>query len=314
MKNKATKLFLFGISSALAFAGASLLSGLDKHSFEVKAEEDPIYSYYASVTDSVLADKGKLFSTLQKIQWDAFKGNTKGYSALWGMYRYTDKRDDGHVRDYYSNITNYTFTIDQDGQGKQSSQGQYENYVYNREHSIPKSWWGGSTDAGTPGTDIFIVIPTDAYVNSKRSNFPYGETDGTTFKSQNNFSKFGSSKVSGYSGNVFEPNDIYKGFLARTYFYAVATWNTGTYATNTNFRDAYGSSIFTSDYSAPNYGLSNYAKDLFYRWHSEHPVTDWEIARNEACYNIQGNRNPFIDHPEYLDIIWGNGSGAVAVF
>ena len=68
-------------------------------------------------------------------------------------------------------------------------------------------------------SDLFNVYPTDKLVNNKRSNYPYGETNGEIYKSDNGFSKLGTCTFPEYSGTVFEPNDQYKGDFARAYFY-----------------------------------------------------------------------------------------------
>ncbi len=90
-----------------------------------------------------------------------------------------------------------------------------EGSGYNREHSWPSSWYGGS---GTPYTDVFMVYPTDNEVNNKRGSYPYGEVNSPTWTSLNGC-KLGPCSYPGYSGTVFEPIDEYKGDFARTYFY-----------------------------------------------------------------------------------------------
>lgn len=85
------------------------------------------------------------------------------YDALWDCFRTTDVRDDGKVWDMYSSITNFTFGSDQAGNYKN------EGDVYNREHSMPKSWFN---DARPMYTDLVHLVPTDGYVNGRRSNYP----------------------------------------------------------------------------------------------------------------------------------------------
>ena len=70
-------------------------------------------------------------------------------------------------------------------------------------------------------SDIVHVLPTDCYVNNRRSSYPFGEVGNATYTSNNGYSKLGSCKTSGYSGTVFEPNDEIKGDIARIYFYMV---------------------------------------------------------------------------------------------
>lgn len=148
------------------------------------------------------------------------------YDALWTHYETTDKRADGKVWDMYSNTSNFTFGTDQD----RGSGGNTEGDKYNREHSFPNSWFGGQK-GHIAYADLFHLYPTDKLVNNRRGNNPFGENNGEKYSSSTNFSKLGNCTYSGYTGVCFEPNDIYKGDFARTYFYMVtryeneiATW------------------------------------------------------------------------------------------
>lgn len=239
--------------------------------------------YYASVDDT---SASTLFSSLRTI---INSGASIGsYDALWTSYKTTDVGDDGKIVDIYSNTTSFTPGSDQCG--TYSSEGD----CYNREHTIPKSWWGGAKT--NQGADLFIVYPSDGKVNGMRSNYPFGEVSNATYASNNNYSLLGSSKYSVNADKVFEPNDEWKGDMARVYFYAATKWS--------------GSNGWTSGEGATCFGnntyvLTDYAVNLFVKWHLEDPPSDYEIARNSKVYSIQGNRNPYIDHPEYVTTIWG---------
>ena len=184
---------------------------------------------------------------------------------------------------------------------------------YNREHSVPKSWFNEATPLYS---DAFHLYPTNCQVNSYRGNEPYGECSGGT-KSGNSAAKplgrKGKSTFSGYTsvGTVYEPDDEFKGDLARTYFYMVTCYM------STNFTQAAGGkTMFT--YSGSRADLSAYSVALLLKWHRQDPVSDRELARNEVIYGNstynkckykQGNRNPFIDYPELAEYIWGNKKG-----
>lgn len=235
--------------------------------------------------------------------WDAVKvaANTnysKGsYDGLYTWYASTDKRADGYLNDYYSNITNYTFNKS-DQCGNYSKEGD----CYNREHTIPQSWWGGGTN--NQGCDVYIVLPTDGKINGIRSNYPLGETNGSSKDSAGHYSKFGTSNFDGYSGSVFEVNDRWKGDFARIYFYALTKWNDVSFTQDSQHN---GKIVFqegTTRNASNNFGLTSYAVALFKKWHKQDPVDDWELARNNAAASKQGNRNPYIDHPEYADYLW----------
>ncbi len=217
---------------------------------------------------------------------------------MWTTYGSAYRRSDNKLFDYYSNTTSYVI-----GGNAQGASYKKEGDAYNREHSIPQSWWGGGTSKGTQGADPFIVVPTDGYVNNRRSNYPFGMVNSTTYTSNNNFCKLGSAVTSwGYTGTVFEPDDSLKGDFARIYFYAIAK-----YSNSYNWTQGEGSSSFSGSAST-NYGLTNYAVKLFSYWSNLDPVSEWEMSVNNNLASIQGNRNPFIDHPEYANTLWGSNS------
>jgi len=218
--------------------------------------------------------------------------STLSYSSLWQAFQSTDiNPNNGKVWDIYSyyNDTqaNYYFTYSSDQCGGYSSEGD----CYNREHSIPKSWFD---DQSPMVSDLMHIYPTDGFVNGKRGNLPLGEVN-NAFWTSSNGSKLGNCAVSGYSNTVFEPNDHYKGDLARTYFYMCVCYmdkNLG-YGTESMFSGG---------------SLKPWALQMLIRWHNEDPVSQKEIDRNNAVYTLQHNRNPFIDHPELVGKIFGADS------
>ena len=211
----------------------------------------------------------------------------KSYKELWTVYRTTDRRPDGKLYDIYSNTTNYVI-----GSKAQGANYSGEGDAYNREHTMPKSWFNS---ASPMVSDAFHVMPSDGYVNNRRSNFPYGETKGERYQSNNGYSKLGKCTLPGYSGTVFEPNDEYKGDLARVYFYMatcyesqIANWN---------------SDVMSHNKYRP---YVKWQMDMLMKWAKQDPVSEKEKARNEAVYKVQGNRNPFVDYPELEDYLWGD--------
>jgi hypothetical protein len=162
--------------------------------------------------------------------------------------------------------------------------------MYNREHSVPQSWFG----SGGIKSDIVHVLPTDGYVNNRRSNYPFGEVANATYQSQQGYCKLGSCKTSGYSGTVFEVNDEIKGDMARIYFYMITRYQSEC--------GGWGHDVFTSTYP----GLETWALDMMMRWSKQDPVDAREIARNNAVYEVQGNRNPYVDYPGLEDYTWGD--------
>ncbi|MCM1111355.1 MAG: endonuclease [Clostridium sp.] len=165
----------------------------------------------------------------------------------------------------------------------------------NREHSFPKSWWGGATNIPAY-VDLFHLYPAEADANMAKSNYPLGVVTGTpTF--DNGISRVGRGVNSGGAAYVYEPDDDYKGDFARTYFYIVTCYQDLTWKYQYMARNgAYPT-------------LQTWAIDLLLDWHRKDPVSQKEIDRNETVYRIQNNRNPFIDYPDLAEYIWGNKMG-----
>lgn len=212
------------------------------------------------------------------------------YGGLWDIYDETDVRPDGTIWDMYSTCT-WTFEVNQCG-----------NYstvcdCYNREHSIPKSWFNDRTPMYT---DAHHLYPTDGRVNGQRGNYPFGEcANGSTLS--RGLGRLGSSTFPGYSGTVFEPVDEYKGDFARTYFYFVTRYQ-DKMSTFTTASTSFAGNTYPS--------LNSWSIALFLKWHRQDPVSEKEIVRNNAVYKYQKNRNAFVDHPILAEHIWGTLQGS----
>ncbi len=174
----------------------------------------------------------------------------------------------------------------------------------NREHSLPKSWWAPSgentnTDLYPSYTDIMHLYPADAEANTAKYYWPLGEVSKTSY--DNGVTKVGTPRLGqgGGAGEVFEPDDRYKGDFARTYFYMACTyqhyhWRHTFMLTNDNWKT-----------------LNDWSVELLCRWARNDAVSDKEVDRNDAVQKCQNNRNPFIDIPELFEYIWGNRQGQV---
>lgn len=237
---------------------------------------------------------GKTGAELKTALYNIIKGHTViSYDGLYNAYKTTDKKPDGSVWDMYSNCTYYIGS-------KQCGNYSKECDCFNREHSVPQSWFGS---ASPMVSELFHVYPTDGKVNGMRSNYPFGEVTNPTYTSANG-SKLGPCSAPGYTSTVFEPIDEYKGDFARTYFYmatryenVISTWHS---ASNT------AEAVFQAN-TFPVY--ENWVVNMFLKWHANDPVSQKEIDRNNAVYAIQKNRNPYIDHPEYANLVWGTNTG-----
>lgn len=263
---------------------AYLLAATVFSSFQATFAAEPA-GYYAACENQ----GGK--SLLEALHATISKHSTVSYSGLWELYKTSDIDADGKIWDMYSTKR---WTPGKEQCGSYSVIGD----CYNREHSMPKSWFN---DESPMYSDAFHIYPTDGKVNGQRSNYPFGEcANGTTVGSKGDvkpLGKLGVSTFEGYSGTVFEPDDQYKGDFARSYFYMAACYND---------RIATWKSDMLAKNSFPVF--SDWALNVLLKWHRQDPVSQKEIDRNEVVYGQQENRNPFIDHPEMVEYIWGDKS------
>lgn len=229
---------------------------------------------------------GKSGQTLKTALWNIIKSpNVVSYSGLKEAYKKTDTRSNGYLRDWYSNITKYV-----PGSAFVSSYNK-EGDGYNREHLVPQSWF---SKASPMRSDIVHVVPTDGYINGRRGDYYLADVGNVTYQSANGYSKLGSCATPGYSGTVFEPNDEIKGDIARIYFYMVTCYED---------KSTGWGNVFTS-YKYP--GLQQWYVDMLMQWSEQDPVDAVEIQRNNAVYDVQQNRNPFVDYPGLEQYVWGS--------
>lgn len=142
---------------------------------------------------------------------------------------------------------------------------------FNAEHTWPQSLGA----VGAAKSDLHHLFPTDCHANSKRSSFPFGEVVNVVWSQ-------GGSKLGRDSRGmmVFEPRDEQKGNTARALFYFYTVY--GNQANLSNFR---------------------VEQETLMKWHRQDPVSTLERDRNDAVYRYQGNRNPFVDHPEFVQAV-----------
>ncbi|MBL0146167.1 MAG: endonuclease [Chitinophagaceae bacterium] len=254
--------------------------------------------------------------------------NSLSYTpGIWNIYYYSDKkRNDANTADvvwdmYSDNPTGadpYTFTLGTNQCGTYSVEGN----CYNREHSTPQSWFNSVSPMVSDAHHIFA---TDGKVNGMRSNYPYGEVSSATYTSLNG-GKLGTGTTNfGYAGTVFEPINAYKGDFARACLYMAVRYEDQIISQNwSGFGNA--NEVFLSTTNQPDaakrrlFVYDPWYLQLLIKWHNQDPVSQKEIDRNNVIYTQQvannsggtlvkqGNRNPFIDHPEYVNAIWGDGA------
>ncbi|MDC7220565.1 MAG: endonuclease [Spirochaetales bacterium] len=208
------------------------------------------------------------------------------YSELWDQLSYTDRSDDdeSQVELLYTG-----WTYDADDHGGDTDQ-------WNREHVWAKSHGDFGTATG-PGTDLHHIRPTDVSVNSARSNLDFDEggslyTDGD-----------GETECY-YDSDSWEPRDEVKGDVARMIFYMAVRYE-GDSETDYGYDLELADSVDTLDLTDGSNGYHGKLSTLL-EWNDEDPVSDWEMERNDRIEECQGNRNPFVDYPDWADDIWAD--------
>ena len=198
--------------------------------------------------------------------------------------------DDMEVRDRYSNTVRH-FNADMSAVSNM-----------NIEHIWANSWWGHVKNNAYQ--DLFNLYPSDATANGRKSNNPIGIVDGTV-SFDNGVTKVG--KSSSYRADslitAWEPADRWKGDFARTYFYMATCYSHMTSLWTTT------EGLLTVDPSSPLL-MRPWVYNLMLEWAEADPLDEIEQQRCEAIYEIQGNRNPFVDYPELCHYIWGDSTDA----
>ena len=273
-------------------------------------------NYYNNATGTGYALK----TQLKNIISSGHVGQAYG-TGLWNLYS-TSLRDDYYendnsLLDIYSENPDAVDPYNYTGVSQQCGNYNAEGVCYNKEHLIPQSYF----DSAMPMySDAHHVVPSDGKVNGWRNNLPFGPVAGTTSSpcnsgatntpcnSQNGSKKGNNANTgysSGYAGTVFEPIDEFKGDVARSFFYFATRYETqmaGFYTTASNSNstpeviamfDGTNNKVFTTTFL-----------NILITWHLNDPVSDKEIDFNNAIYTFQGNRNPFIDNPDYVCEIW----------
>lgn len=156
---------------------------------------------------------------------------------------------------------------------------------WNREHTWPSSH-GFSSTSDTAYTDVHNLRPSDASVNTAKSNKDFNDVEHIAANEE------GEAPDTYTTDDFWEPRDEIKGDVARILLYMDVRYNSSRLDLNIEDR-----ATFSND---PEIGV------LFtlLRWHNQDPVDDYETNRHEKAYGYQLNRNPFVDHPEWVAEIW----------
>jgi len=220
----------------------------------------------------------------------------------------------GHKEYYYTSSSIDTWDILKEADGDAENQ---ENVIliysgesvngeqeYNngngwtREHVWAKSRGDFGTDKGA-GTDCHNLKACSASVNSTRSNRAFDEGGSEVWY---NHYFTGCYKGADYT---FEPRDAVKGDIARIIFYMATRYNGDDGEPDLDLTGM----VLPSTDKQPIHGI----KSVLLKWHEEDPVDGFEIKRNNVVYSFQENRNPYVDHPEFVDLIWGSATAVSIV-
>lgn len=249
-------------------------------------------------------------------------GTSQTNNGLWTAYGTTDRdfgigyENDNTVIDMYSEnptaVDPYNFNYNTASGGNNGQCGSYinEGDCYNREHLVPQAYFD-HFQTNPMKNDPNFVIPTDGKVNGVRDNFPFGVVNVASFTSGNG-SKLGSNLNSGYStgysSTVFEPINEFKGDIARCVLYFGTRYEdlmddfyTGATVQSKDMFDGSTDKVYSTTFL-----------NILLKWHLQDPVSAKEIARNNAVFAFQNNRNPYIDHPEYLCQIYPTQCAALS--
>jgi len=217
---------------------------------------------------------GRTGSALKTSLHDIIDDNTRlSYDAVWTALKDTDQ-DPNNTANVIELYTGRSIAKSNNG----GSLGQW-----NREHVWAQSRGGFTTSAG-PGTDLHHLRAEDVTVNGTRANKDFDN---------------GGSAVSGCTdcwtdADSFEPRDAVKGDVARMLLYMAVR-----YSGDDGFHDLEMSTVVGS--AVPRLG----DLDVLLQWNAGDPVDAFEMRRNDRIHaQWQGNRNPFIDHPEWAAAIW----------
>jgi endonuclease I len=265
----------------------------------------PSATYYNTASGTGYALKTQLKNIITAGHSD------QGYASLWTLYSHTSFRDNyyennGSLLDLYSENPTGPDSYEYSSTTQQCGNYNSEGDCYNREHLVPQSYFD-NFQVNPMKNDPFHVVPSDGKVNGDRNNLPFGLVTTPNYTSTNG-SKRGTSVVnsatlSNFNGTVFEPIDAFKGDVARSFFYFATRYEDfmDNFYTAANSTTCQAKSMFDG---STNKVFSDEFINLLIKWHLQDPVSAKEIAQNNRIFTYQGNRNPYIDNPNYVCQIW----------
>lgn len=288
------------------------------------------YSYDAVWKIYEITDREWSLSPASETTYGTYNASTRIISNYEFGSSSSNGKNNPYVHTLYRNRDDDGVTVES---GRIREWGDHtQNGGTNREHVWCQSrgFKADSGAEGPAGTDIHHLLSGDGYVNGKpHNNNPYGYVDPANIQIDSKATyAYCEGNLAGKplhahpadeSTVVFEPQDSDKGDIARACFYMVACYNnlSGTDTitqfnpnlTLVDYATSNGASAISSSDKAVGMGILS---DLL-EWHKLDPVDEYEIHRNNLIYNnFQHNRNPFIDFPEWVDLVWGDAKGTAS--
>jgi len=235
-----------------------------------------VSGYYQGITGTGTTLKTNLHNLIRTTHQTEFS-----YDAVWTQLQFTDE-DSLNTNNIIEEYTGWSVPKSYNGGGTSN---------WNREHTWSKSH-GDFGESAPAGTDLHHLRPADSTVNSAKGNKDFD--DGGSPVTDN-------SPYTGYTGytgcftdaDSWEPRAVEKGDIARMILYMAVRYEGTDTSYNLEMQDA-----------TPTSGAFYGKLSTLLQWHVQDPPDSWEMRRNNRIQERQGNRNPFIDHPEFVSAIW----------
>ncbi len=296
-----------GTSSSSTIISSSTSSSSSSTSSASSSSTTVISSSSASSSNNNSVTNNKLYDATLESNAPSYYESVRGLKGI-ELKNALHELIDGHTEfSYNSSINSYMKTYDVDVNNPNNIMLVYtgtasKNTSFNKEHVWAKSHGNFGTAKGA-GSDLHNLRPCYEGINSSRGNKDFAEGGNEYDKYPGNYT----------TSNTFEPRDDFKGDVARTIFYMATRYDDASLDLELNSPTDKNRYL---DLSSGATGVHGNFDDL-YSWATSgiDPVDDYEVNRNNIIYkDYQHNRNPFVDHPEFIIMIYDktyNGAGAL---
>ncbi|MGE7387277.1 endonuclease I family protein [Streptomyces sp. NPDC004126] len=260
-------------AAALFLIPASATAG--QHRTTADTPQAAPQAYPVTVDDYYAPAAGKTGAALKTALHDIIKTQSRvTYDGVWNALKVTDQDP--------ANPNNVILVYSGRSQSKSTNGGGVNDW--NREHVWAKSHGDFGTATG-PGTDLHHLRPEDVTVNSTRGNKDFDKGGSPVAEAPGSFT----------DADSFEPRDAVKGDVARMLLYMAVRYDGGDGFADLEMNDK------VNNGTAPLFGRISLLK----QWNQMDPPDAFEQRRNQVIYDTyQHNRNPFVDHPEWVNSIW----------